>query len=105
MTGVLSVYVTAASRDEADKIAGAVVEERLAACANIFPGVQSVYRWQGKVERAEECALVIKTTAEGFAALEARVKELHSYECPCIVAWPVVAGNAEYLEWVRESGF
>lgn len=102
MTEVLSVYVTASSREEAEKIAAAVVEDRLAACANIFP-VQSIYRWQGKVDRVEKCALILKTTAEKFGALEVRIKELHSYDCPCIVAWPVVAGSAEYLEWVAAS--
>ena len=101
MTGALSVFVTAASREEGEKIARAVVEEKLAMCANILPGVQSIYRWKGKVEQAQECAVVIKIPAEKFTALEKRIKELHSYECPCIVAWPIVAGNADYLEWLK----
>jgi periplasmic divalent cation tolerance protein len=103
MSEFLSVYITASSRDEADKIACMLIEEHLAACANIFPGVLSVYRWQGKIERAEECAIIAKTTSDKFVALQKRVKELHSYECPCIVAWPIVAGSEAFLEWVKKS--
>ncbi|MFA5041353.1 MAG: divalent-cation tolerance protein CutA [Bdellovibrionales bacterium] len=103
MTEFLSVYMTAASREEAEKIALALVEEKLVACANIFPGVLSVYRWEGKVERANECAIIAKTTTNKFDALSQRVKELHSYECPCVVALPIVAGSDEYLEWIRKE--
>ncbi len=103
MTGILSVTITAASREEAETIARAVVEKRLAACVNIVLGVQSIYRWQGKVEEAREWMLLVKTTAATFAALQKLVKEMHSYECPCIVASPIVAGDAAYLAWVRDS--
>jgi periplasmic divalent cation tolerance protein len=97
----LSVYITVASRKEGEKISLALVEENLAACANILSPVLSIYRWEGKIERAEECAIVAKTAKTKFDALEKRVKELHSYECPCIVATPIVVGNAAYLAWMR----
>ena len=83
--------MTASSRDEADKICLALVEERLIACANIFPGVVSIFRWEGKIERPEECAIIAKTTADKFDALQKRVRELHSYKCPCIVATEMTA--------------
>jgi periplasmic divalent cation tolerance protein len=101
MTSALFVYITASSMDEANRIADAVVGERLAACANILPGMTSIYRWKGKVERVEECVLILKTRAALFGQLEARVKALHSYDTPCIVALPVTAGNAGYLEWIQ----
>lgn len=94
------VYVTVPPAG-ARRLARAVVEDRLAACANILPGMTSVYHWQGKIEEAEEAVIVFKTRAGLFPALEARVKELHSYETPCIVALPVEAGHAPYLEWIR----
>ena len=103
MTGILSVTITTASRTEAENIARAVVTEKLAACANILSGVRSIYRWQGKVEEADEVMLIVKTTVEKFDVLSVRVKELHSYECPCIVAMPIVAGDAGYLAWIREN--
>jgi periplasmic divalent cation tolerance protein len=103
MTDFVSVYVTAGSRDEAEKIARALVEEKLAACVNILPGVKSTYRWQGKIETTDEIVLIAKSRAALFPKLEKRVKELHSYECPCIVAWPVEAGHRPYLDWLTEE--
>ena len=103
MSEFLSVYMTAATREEAESIALALVEEKLAACANIFSGVLSIYRWEGKTERASECAIIAKTTADRFDSLQKRVKELHSYECPCIVATPITAGNEKYLDWVKKE--
>jgi len=103
MNRFLSVYITAASLAEAQKIAYALVEARLSACANIFTGVHSVYRWQGQVETAEEVAMIVKTRAEDFAAVERKVKELHSYACPCIVAWPIEAGHQPYLDAVDKE--
>ncbi|MDE1900344.1 MAG: divalent-cation tolerance protein CutA [Alphaproteobacteria bacterium] len=97
----LSVFVTAPSYGEAEKIARSVVTENLAACANILSGAQSIYRWRGKVEQAAECVIFIKCAATQFDALQARIRDLHSYECPCIVATPIVAGNADYLNWLR----
>lgn len=100
---VLMVYVTCSGAEEAGIIAAAAVNERLAACANIFPPHQSVYHWQGKVERGEEVAVIMKTRTDLFAALKARVVELHSYDTPCVVAWPVERGNAAFLQWVEDE--
>jgi periplasmic divalent cation tolerance protein len=98
---VLSVYVTAADADEARRIGRALVEEDLAACVNILPGHTAIYRWEGELEEGAECAFLAKTTAARFEALRARVRALHSYELPCIVAFPVEAGDAGFLAWVR----
>lgn len=85
---------------EADRIAEALVGERLAACVNILGAVRSVYRWQGAIERADEIAMIAKTTEALFERLAARVRTLHSYDTPAIVAWPIVAGDAAYLDWI-----
>lgn len=97
------IYVTAASREEALRIARAVVEERLAACANVLPEVTSVYRWEGKVNEEPEVALVLKTTVDRVEAVTERVRKLHSYSCPCVVALPIVGGNSEFLAWIGEE--
>ncbi len=93
-------YVTCASEGEALRIGRTVVEERLAACANLVPGVTSIYRWQGRIETTTEVALVLKTRASLVDALTARIKALHSYTVPCVVALPVRAGNPDYLAWL-----
>jgi len=95
------VYVTVPHKAEAEKIAAAVVADRLAACANILPGMQSMCHWQGKIETAEEAVLVFKTRAALFASLRDKVKELHSYETPCIVALPIAAADQDYLDWIN----
>jgi periplasmic divalent cation tolerance protein len=101
----ISVYIVAADTAEADRIAEALVGERLAACVNILGAVRSVYRWQGTVERADEVAMIAKTIGALFEKLAARVRTLHSYEMPAIVAWPIVAGDAAYLDWIAaETG-
>jgi periplasmic divalent cation tolerance protein len=97
------VLVTCASIAEARRIAQHVVERKLAACANIVPRVESIYRWKGKVERAKETLLMIKTTAARLRKLESEVKRLHSYDVPEFVAVPIVAGSQRYLEWLRKS--
>ncbi len=94
------IYVTAPSAAEAKKIADAVVADRLAACANIIPGMHSVYHWQGKIEEADETVIIFKTRATLFQAVEARVKELHKYSAPCIVALPVENGSKPYIDWI-----
>jgi len=94
------VYMTAASETEAQRIAEAVVTERLAACANILPGMTSVYRWEGKIQKEKEVVVIFKTREELFPSLEARIKELHSYDTPCIVALPVTAASKDYLQWI-----
>lgn len=98
--GFCVCYVTAGSRDEALRIGRALVEERLAACANVHAGVGSIYWWQGRLEEAEEAVVVLKTRAELVPALTARVRQLHSYDCPCVVALPIEAGNPDYLDWI-----
>src|ERR1700733_14247745 len=99
MSAIL-VYVTVPSDTLAQKIAEAVVSERLAACANIIPGMKSVYRWEGKIGQRDEVVLILKTQEKLFSAVEARVKALHSDETPCIVALPVTTGNADFLQWI-----
>ncbi len=94
------VLSTAASLDEATRIADALVEERLAACVTVLPGARSVYRWQGRVEHADEVLLVIKTVAARLDALTARVRALHAYEVPEVVAVPITAGWPPYLAWL-----
>jgi periplasmic divalent cation tolerance protein len=103
MTDLIFVYITVASREEAEKIARSLVEDELAACVNIFPGMHSVYRWQGKVEEGDEIVLIAKTRATLFEHLAERVKRLHSYSCPCIVALPIVDGLPDYLQWIAQS--
>ena len=95
------VYATTPDRKEAEKIAEAVVTERLAACANILDGVTSIFHWEGKLCRENEALLVLKTTEENTAVLTARIQELHSYECPCIVILPIEGGNPAFLEWLH----
>lgn len=102
-TGAIAVLVNTGSEEEALTIARAVVEERLAVCANLIPNIRSVYRWQDKVEDESECAMIIKTVSEQLPALTKRVVELHSYDCPEVIALPIVDGHAPYLDWVREN--
>ncbi len=103
MTDKRLVLSSAGSQKEARKIAHALVERRLAACVNIVPGVESIYRWQGKVETAAEWLLQIKTTAEAFPLLRDALAELHSYEVPECIALVVEDGGVSYLEWIGES--
>jgi periplasmic divalent cation tolerance protein len=99
---LLVVYVTCADLDEARSIGRALVEERLAACVNLRPH-ESIYRWQGAVEQAMEAALLAKTTRAAWPALQARVRALHSYALPCIVAWRLAEGLADYCDWIAGS--
>ncbi len=103
MQEFIVVYVTVGSAEEGKRLAHALVEERLAACVNRLASVQSVYRWQGKVEQSEEELLVIKTRRELFARLEKRVRVLHSYSVPEIIALPVIEGSEGYLAWLSEQ--
>ncbi|HEY4816117.1 MAG TPA: divalent-cation tolerance protein CutA [Candidatus Acidoferrum sp.] len=97
------VLVTCASIAEARSIGRSVVEKKLAACANIVPKVESIYRWKGKVERAQEVLVVMKTNAKRLSELEREVNRGHSYEVPEFIVLPVVAGSREYLKWLGES--
>ncbi|HXE13568.1 MAG TPA: divalent-cation tolerance protein CutA [Bryobacteraceae bacterium] len=101
MTDPILVLSTCDTADEAERIATVLVEERLAACVNIIPGLTSIYRWHGVVERAAEQLLLIKTTGEQRAALEERLGEIHSYEVPEILELPITGGNQKYLTWLR----
>ncbi len=94
------LYVTAPDREVAARVGRALVEERLAACANIVDGVRSIYRWEGRLQDEPETLLLAKTRADLAEAAIARVKALHPYTCPCIVALPLAAGHAPFLEWI-----
>lgn len=94
------IYITCGSHEEASKIARTVVEQRLAACANIIGGMRSVYWWEGEVNEDDEVVLILKTTTERVADLTERVKALHSYDVPCVVEIPLAGGNAAYLDWI-----
>ena len=96
-------YITASSREEAMRIGRALVEERLAACANVLDGMTSIYRWQGNIEEAAETVLIAKTRAELFDRLAARVRALHSYDVPCVVELKIGRGNPAYLDWLRDE--
>jgi periplasmic divalent cation tolerance protein len=103
MTDKVLVLTTAGNETEARKIAHELVERQLAACVNIIPRIQSVYRWEGKVETAEESLLVIKTTKGRGADVQAAVRELHSYDLPECIVISMEGGSAEYLKWIEAS--
>jgi len=100
-SAVWMVYATAANRAEAERLAGALIEAKAAACVNILGPITSIYEWKGQVERSEEYALIAKTTEAGWPDVERIMRAHHSYECPCMVAWPLGAGHAPFLDWVR----
>ena len=97
------VMMTAANGEEAARLADLLIGAHLAACVQILPEMESVYRWQGKIERQPEILLLAKTTLSKFEDLEREVRALHSYETPEIIALPIVAGSAPYLEWLTAS--
>ena len=101
MVKALEVHITAPDRERAAAMARTLVEERLAACVNIVDGVRSIYAWQGKIADEAEVLCLVKTRAELLPALEARVRALHPYDVPCVIALPVVDGNPDYLMWIR----
>lgn len=103
MSREIIVFVTASNSEEAGRIADALVSEQLAACVNIVPAIESIYRWEGKVTSDTEALMIIKTTDDRYVDVESRVKELHSYSTPEIVAIPIVQGSQEYLDWLRKS--
>ena len=103
MSNALVVLVTAANLEEASRIADALVGGRLAACVNILGGIESVYRWEGKVIRDSEVLMIIKTTDDHYAALEAQIKALHSYTTPEVIAIRIERGSEAYLQWLGES--
>jgi len=101
MPDVCVLYSTFPNRAEAEKIAGVLLENNLIACANLFDGVTSLYRWEGKVCNDAEVIMIAKTSADKRDAAISTLTEAHSYDCPCVTSWPITAGNAEYLTWVQ----
>jgi len=100
---VLSIYVVFANTEEADRIGRIAIEERLAACVNILPPIRSIYRWKGKIESADEVAAIFKTHHWRSDALMERIAQLHSYDVPCIVAWPIEKIVGSYADWVEDT--
>jgi periplasmic divalent cation tolerance protein len=103
MSDPVVVLVTCGSEEEAQKIANALVEDRLAACVNLVAPIRSIYRWEGKIWDEKEWLLIIKTQKHRFEELEKRVKSLHSYSVPEIVSLSITEGSSAYLEWIREN--
>jgi periplasmic divalent cation tolerance protein len=103
MTDIILVLVTAPTAEKAAELARLLVEEGLAACGNVVPGLRSIYRWEGKVQDEPEALLVLKTRSELFEPLRARVVQVHPYQCPEVLRLGVEAGHAPYLQWVRDS--
>lgn len=97
------VYVTAENEVEAGRISEILLEEHLISCANIFPAVVSLYRWEGKIQKDTEAVMVLKTRQSLVEELTNRIKSLHSYSCPCIVAYSSIGGNADYFRWVMDE--
>ena len=97
------VFITAGNREEAVRLGEMLVAARLAACVQILPEIESIYRWQGKIERQREILIIAKTAASKFEDLEREVRAIHSYDTPEIVALPLTAGSTPYLEWLKKS--
>ena len=97
------IYVTCENRSDALKIAKSVVSDRLAACANILGDITSVYWWNGEIQEGHEVVLILKTHADLVDKLTAAIKELHSYDCPCVVAMPIDGGNNAFLDWIADE--
>src|SRR5258708_352825 len=97
------VYVTTADVNDARRLAHSIVERRLAACANILPGMESLYWWNGVLQTANECVVVFKTRRALTAALTDAVKADHTYDCPCVVVLPIIDGNPDYLRWIGDE--
>lgn len=104
MSEIVTVYAVFSSDEEARRIARTVVEERLAACANILAPCHSIYRWEGRIEEAAEVPALFKTTSLGAEILVARIAELHSYAVPAALVWPIGHSLPAYADWVAESG-
>lgn len=96
------IYITAGDMAEARKLGRILVEERLAACVNIFP-ITSIFRWKDNIDEANEFGIIVKTISDKVKKIEKRVKEIHSYEVPCVVSFKIDEASAKYLEWIQES--
>ncbi len=98
----VSVYMTAGTMDEARRVARALIDARLAACVNILGPINSVFYWDG-IQEEQEIALIAKALRDDFDAINAKVREVHSYECPCVVAWPIVVGDEAFVRWIGQE--
>ncbi len=103
MANELVVFVAVGSEDEAKTISHKLIEDKLAACVNIVPTIQSIFQWEGKITEEKECLLIVKTTSHAFHEVEAVIKAHHSYSVPEIVALPIKVGSSDYLSWVRQQ--
>ncbi len=99
----LQVFVTCQSKKEADAIAASILKKRLAACANIVSGVDSKFWWNGRIDKAKEVLVILKTKLSNFKRIEKEVKRIHSYEVPEIIAIPIIAGSKKYLNWIEKE--
>ncbi|TDR23317.1 divalent-cation tolerance protein CutA [Marinicella litoralis] len=99
----IQVFISCATRSQAQSMVDSMLEAQIIACAQIMPKIESFYRWHGQTERAEEYLLIVKSKKDHFIAIEATVKRLHSYEVPEILAVPVVDGSTDYLNWINEQ--
>ena len=97
------LYITVGGTEEAASIARVLLDARLIACANIIDGAKSLYRWEGKIAEEKEVVMIAKTREDFVGKVIDRVRQLHSYDCPCIVALPIVAGNPAFLDWIDEE--
>lgn len=97
------IYMTCADEREAETIAHALLEQKLIACANIMPAHTAVFRWEGKVQSSPETAVILKSVSARFDKIKEVVLSLHSYECPCIVSWPIEKGHAPFLQWIKDE--
>ena len=106
MERIYLVYITASNEEEAQKIAKTLVSERLAACANVYPRLYSFYWWEGKLEEDTESSIILKTRSGLLEKLKRRLKEIHSYSCPCLLALPVEEGEEDFCLWIlKETGY
>ncbi len=100
MDKISLLYVTASNKEEAQNIGRQLVEEELAACVNIYDGMTAVYKWEGKIETGEETTLIVKSKSSLISELKKRIKELHSYSCPCILVFEASDADSDYAEWI-----
>ena len=103
MAEAVFIYITHDDVEKAKALGRALVEERLAACANLFDAMTPIYRWEGKICEGQEVVLIAKTRASLIEELTAFVRERHGYDCPCVVALPITGGNAEFMRWIEEE--
>ncbi|MDA0997882.1 MAG: divalent-cation tolerance protein CutA [Proteobacteria bacterium] len=103
MSDAVVLYITCRDKDEALMIGRLLVEEKLAACANVIGGLTSIFSWQGAIETADEALLILKTVTTLIEPATDRIRELHGYEVPCVVALPIVGGNPDFLKWIGEE--